>query len=519
MHYSHHPKSFVPESPLRWDRRALACAGVGTLLLIAAGLSENEILLVLGLFLSGTAGLMLVLPVLEDFAAHFNPLRILAGSTLGAYGLGGTIAWVFAQDDVVGGFPVVLLHYQISVSDLALAQIAAVMFGLLLLAIVRAPAGNETEQRFALSLAAALRDSSSDWLLVRAAIGISVLQASFLILGVVGYRSITTSDVVNPAALILVTISPISPFFTGVLIGRVQAGYSRSGILLLSIALGMVNAFWFFAQGRVAFLFACALGLVGYAATRPANLRSSLVKSALIFGPLIGLVFVASQQIRFFQWVEESQKINVFSALQLSVTEGSKLGEAERLESRSNNRINLAMRPLTLNYPAEMIHLRRNGGAGWVGFEEVWNSVLVALPRQIYPDKSGIALAERLFSVRLGTAGTDNAETILVSAIAGFSYLGLPIFAVLMWMIVKAISGLLLLSRSWLLMALGAVTLLLLGMAGGEGPFVSWVVNMRSVALAAPFVIALNAWLQPGTAGAASGSPGVRRFVGMPRKS
>jgi hypothetical protein len=341
-----------------------------------------------------------------------------------------------------------------------------------------------------------------------------------LFLGIVGYRSITSSEVVNPAALLMVSISPISPFLTGVLVARGQVERSEPSRLLLYISLSLVNSLWFFAQGRVAFLFACAIGIFGFAVVGRIDLRRGFVRNVILFAPLIVFVFVASQRIRYFQWVDESQKVNVFQALQLSVAEGAKLAESERSDSSSNNRMNLAMRPLTLNYPAEMINLRRNGGAGWVGFEEIRNSVLMALPRQIYPDKSGLSLAEGLFSERLGTSGIDNAETIFVSAIAGFSYFGLPIFTILMWGMVKGITGAMLLARSWLLWSIGAVTVISLAMSGGEGPFISWIVNMRSVAVIAPLVIIIEAWLRPHDTGVyATRSMGAKRSPVASRKS
>ncbi len=509
----------MPESPLRWDRRALGIAGVGTFLLIAAGLAENEILLVLGLFFTGAAGLMVALPILEDFAMHFHPLRLLAGSTIGAYGFGGVLSWLAAQDPSVGGFSFILSHYQIGIQDLVIAQIAAVVFAALLTLMVRSSSASAIERRLSLYLSAEVGNPSVVRIIVAVLIGTAILQLLSLVLGVVGYRSITASDRVGAVSLLMVTLTPISPFLTGALVAHKPSWGSRFVGAWVVIAASLINAVWYFAQGRGAFVFACIIGAIGYASVRRITLGVSLFKNFVLFVPLIALVFVASQRIRYFEWVEETQKVNVLEALHLAATEASKLGEAELSESNRNNRINLAVRPITLNYPAEVISLRRNGRSDWVGFEEVWNSLLMALPRQLYPNKGSLALAEGLFSERLGTSGFDNAESIFFSAIAGFSYLGIPIFAVLMWGMVKGISSLFLLSRSWLLVSLGTASVIVLAMSGGEGAFIAWVVNMRSVAIAAPFVIALNAWLQPRVAGAPSGSPGVRRFVGMPRKS
>lgn len=468
------------------------CGGIGLVLLVAAAVSGNEILLMLGLSFSGMAGMLAALPILEDFAGNYHPLRLLAGSTVGAYGIGGALAWLAAQDTEVGGFTTVMAYYRIDVSALAMAQIVAMAFGVLLLWIVRLSELNTTELKLAAGLAAALRSPSSGRVIVLISVGMALLQVAFLLSGIVGYRSITTTERVDAGALLMVTMSPISPFLTGAFLARGQAGISRLASQLLGIGLSSINVVWFFAQGRVAFLFACVLGLMGYAATKEVNLRKVIFRSVFLFVPLILFVFVASQRIRYFQWVEESQRANVFQALKLSVTEGAKLGDAERTESQINYRMNLAMRPLTLNYPAEIIRLRLDGDAGWVGFEEVINSVLIALPRQIYPDKSGLMLHEHLYAERIGTSGLDNAESIFVAALAGFSYLGLPIFALLMWGLVKGVSGLVLLSRSWLLSVISTVTLIGLAMSGGEGALTNWLVNLRSVALIAPFVMAFE---------------------------
>lgn len=412
--------------------------------------SNNHLALIVGSTLSVLIYLYLLIDLLERgegfrfyfaaalFCAFWTTLGVLqSASSMSTLGLS-------SFPDL---FSINSLWFSIDVRDYALASAYLYSFVLACYFFSRLKLVVKAENCFRAGILPCLTSVSLNvWSFWTLALSITLWIISFL--GIFSVRGIAVDFEFGPGGTawwfpFLFLLISLLPFPVTRLIASIKNPFSPHSLiavfgLLTSIYLAAVN-------GRRAILFTMATLLYSwFLFESPTHFFRRIGSKKLVILIIIAFVFLpfALKLIDFTQFIRSEagfssdplSYINQF----LEFIQSDVVDEASEISEE-----NLAFRPLILWPLAASIKMSLLGiNNGYIGFQDIVNSFLNALPRPLYPFKANLILQEGLLYTYFPFSDVDTADSPHLYAFTSFGLFGLivyPLFLLVIYLLFLAI--------------------------------------------------------------------------------
>jgi len=502
----------------------LAVLGVSALISIFSIVFSSNSLMALGAFLAGLAGAMILSRNFVYVGSRFRFTGVLSASTLLATGLGTVIAYTSFETAEEWSF---YLNRKgiLDSSTVATAQLAVDLFCLCLFllglfarrrALTKQISSTSSweptlDSKLLLKIANLPRNTRLTFLLLWSGFLVSLYQLYLLYTGKFGFlwQGVTNRKegglkFVNPEMELLLVVVPPIIFILGFLLLKLKEFESDKLAIFLYCSIAIVQLMWFitaasrgqFAFNTLVFLFGVRIYILGQSIKFN---KRNIFKIAIVTASIIFIAYAGIQFTSFMRFLaNEGVNFTSYSltgkfsylAQELVNYYSGKYSTLDSGEFESKLSQNLSTRPFVLSGFA--ILLERLADEPVLLGEDLWSSFLQSIPGFLFPGKYSLLTQESLYRARLDISEaelSDLADSYYLSAFIDFSWLGLFIYPVVIYLLFILTLRITLKSSSMLLHVLATGSLFTLCLRGGESSMIGFFVNLRDLLI---FVIVIT---------------------------
>ena len=491
--------------------------GVSALISIFSIVFSSNSLMALGAFLAGLAGAILLSRNFVYVGSRFRFTDVLSASILLATGLGTVITYTsFETAKDWNSF----LNQRgiLDSSTVVTAQLAVDLFCLCLFllglftrrrALTKQSSSRSLREptpdsKLLLKVTSLSKNTKLLFILLWSGFLVSSYQIYLLFTGKFGFlwqglAKETEEDlnIINPEIQLLLVFVPPIIFVLGFLLLKLKEFESNNLAKLLYLSIAITQLMWFitiasrreFAFSALIFLFGVRISLLG----KPIKFSlRNIFRLAFITVMVIVIAFLGIQITSFMRFLLhegvdfKSQSITEnFSDLAREFFNYF-FGNNETLfnlgEFESKLSQNLSTRPFVLSGFAMI--LERLADEPLLLGEDLSSNFLKSIPGFLFPGKYSLLTLESLYRARLDISEAelrDLANSFYLSAFADFSWLGLFIYPVIIYVLLNLMLKITLKSNSMLFHVLVTGSLFKLGLSGGELALIGLFVNLRDL--------------------------------------
>ncbi|PSB45436.1 hypothetical protein C7B80_16935 [Cyanosarcina cf. burmensis CCALA 770] len=478
--------------------------------LVFSLLLKNNSFFLVGEFLAGLVGLLIIVGNFVYLESQFHFLNILAASTLVATGFG-TINTYTDVPEILGvDWSFYVGSIGLSFSSITTAQLIVNFYCLFLL--VLGCLSNKylsfdkdfTKGKYSVKFChnkeiiekihkISLNPKKCIKLLLICSL-ISVLQALIVQAGFYTFQGLSSEQgVVNPFAVLVASAAPFTVFSLGLLSSKfklLQTQTNKYFLIFIYSILTFIQLIFFVGSGRRNLVYAVVLFLFGL---RFSQFREKInlhtinkknVRLLLCFFLLLPIVYFSWKIFIFIRVKSYSDPLllqsNLFDIMTYAFSQYFSSDNALFLdEVQQHESSNLATRAFVLNYLAQLVEYQGNKPP--LFGQDIFSNLLNSLPRFFYGDKSSILLNEALYNYKYGILPTDNANSLYFSAYGDFSWLGTLIYPLILFLLLDLSLKVFLASKSPYFIILAVASLIQLFLGGGESSLTTFIVAFRNL--------------------------------------